>query len=172
MEPNNLRNKASLIRKNADFLEALPDAKSVELYASEFWYVPDNHSEATSHKHQHEGCLCEGVVVDYYSLVGLKGDPSLIIPLARLLEVLDLETKEKWGMADAANLLRWLKANFQLRYTGTGNRKCHLGTCDHDEMEDHHEPSLNFTTIGNMPIRVENIEGRYSLPYAPPVIVR
>jgi hypothetical protein len=137
-----LQGVAANLRRNAEFLERLDRASSVELYASSF---------------SHEGE--QAVVMDYYSLLGLQGDPILIIPLPRLLEVLGLEFRGEWGHRDAADLLRWLKDHFQLRYTGTGDRKCLVGTCDHEGWEEDHNPSssLEFVTVGNLPIVVENL---------------
>lgn len=137
-----LQGVAVNLRRNAEFLERLDQASSVELYASSF---------------SHEGEQAVGV--DYYSLLGLSGDPTLIIPFPRLLEVLGLEFRGEGGYRDAADLLRWLKDHFQLRYTGVGNRRCHLGTCGHEGLEEDHNPSLTliFVPIGQLPIVVENL---------------
>lgn len=108
-----LAKMAGRLRKNAAFLEALPSAASVELYSS----TED----------------ADEIYLDYYSLVGLNGDPHMVIPWPVLLEILAAEEEDQpeVGWVDdlgnpqmaiyynsaegAAAFIRWLLRTYKVR---------------------------------------------------------
>ena len=93
-----IREKASLLRKNAEFIDRLATAKSVELY-DQLWQSNSVHE------------------VGYYTLVGTDGDLNRVIPFPILVEVL--------GVSEEA-LLDHL-TSFPVRMAWKEQRGCFFG---------------------------------------------
>lgn len=101
-----IRQTVALLRKNAAIVEALLSARSVQLYDS-------GYSVETE---------VEGVVLNYYSLLGVNGDPEKVIPIPVLLQIFGLERERS---EDLESFGAWLSL-LPLSVAGTGDRNCFL----------------------------------------------
>lgn len=125
-----LRKKSRLAAKNATWLEGLLSAESVELYRSSWCYLPEHHEMAEHHFAgcPDGGCLAQGVVLDYYSLIGLDGDPTQVIPLPVLVRL--IEDDPSYWETSAVAFLKRLRRTYRVQMAGVGDRHCAVNKHD------------------------------------------
>ena len=104
-----LKEIASLLRKNATIIEALSSASSVELYDEGFsMEYPEEYGDV--------------VVLNYYALIGVDGDPGKVIPVPVLVKNLGLS----FDAYDLEKFGRWL-CQLPIRVAGLNHRTCAIG---------------------------------------------